>query len=397
MRWRPLVRDVWDGARRHPARILLPFTGIALGMFALAVLLGVVAGLRRQAHAAIAELGVNTFAILQAGEAAAPVAPLTRRHADLLRRNLPGHAVTAYRASPCEVLGRPAVLVRADEHLWLVRPWVLRAGRALDSADIRNHAASAVVSETLAREAGLSPGSALPLGPATFRVVGIVSVESGALDQTAAAPSLSPGERLVIVPGSVPAYWTGTPEPAEDSPDAIFVRGGPSLRLGESVTAARRLLSDPRYAASPLSWVTPSSLVARLERLRRVILAAGGFIAGLCLLMGGITLGSLMLANVQSRIPEIGLRRALGAAPLDICLLFLLEALFLAGCATALGAGAAAALLRLTYASLPVPVATGPFLLGIPLTAGLLLGIAFSLAPARAAARIAPAEALRNE
>ncbi len=397
MRWRPLMQDVWDGARRHPARVLLPFSGIALGMFALAIVLGIAAGLRRQAHSVIAELGISSFAILQeSGGSAAPGAPLTRRHADLLRRNLPEHDVTAYRSGACEVAGRRAVLLRADENLWRVRPWALRAGRLPDAADMRGRAAAAVVSETLAREAGLSVGGVLPLGPAAFRIVGIVSAESGAIEQAAASPVLAPGERLVIVPWTVPAYWMETAAEPEDSLDAIFVRSAPSIPVEAAMAAARRLLSDPRYAAAPLSWVTPSSLVARLHRLRRLILAAGGFIAGLCLLMGGITLGSLMLANVQTRIPEIGLRRALGASPSDIGMLFLLEAVFLTGGATLLGAGTAAVLLRFTPA-LPVPVAAGPFLLWAPLAAGVALGVAFSLAPARAAARIAPTEALRNE
>lgn len=398
MRWRLLMLDIGEGARRQPARIWMPFAGITLGMFVLAVVLGIVAGLRQQARAAIAELGVNTLAILQEpGDPSLPAAPMTRRHADLLRANLPADAVTACQAGEGILAGQAVRILRTDEHLWNVRPWPIRSGRPLDAADMRNRAASAVISEGLAREAGWTVGHALSIGPATFRVVGIVSIESGTLDAASASPLLAPGERLVIVPWTLPACWQQTAAPRDDTLDAIFVRARPAEDLDHVVAAARSLFSDPYYAGATLSWITPASLVARLNKLRQRILLAGGILAGLCLLMSGITLGSLMLANVQSRIPEIGLRRALGANAVDIGLLFLLEAILLTACATLLGAGSAALLLPLTAAALPVPVATGVSLVLLPLATSLLLGVAFSLAPARLAARISPAEALRNE
>lgn len=398
MRWRLLVLDIREGARRHPSRIVLPFAGIALGMFVLAVVLGIVAGLRQQARSAIAELGVNSFAILPlAGDPSLPALPLTRRHAELLRGNLLAEAVTAYQAGESLLDGKTVRILHADEYLWRVRPWPILAGRPLDADDMRNRTAVAVISDSLSRETGWTIGQAISIGPETVRVAGIVSIESGAMESVSASPRLSPGDRVVIVPWTLPAYWAQSPVPREDSLDVIFVRSRAAESPGPVVSAARRLLGDPHYACAPLSWITPATLVAQLQKLRQRILMAGGLLAALCLLMSGITLGSLMCANVQARIPEIGLRRALGASPADIGLLFVLEAVFLTACATLLGAGTAAMLLPFTARALPVPVATGFSLLLLPMATSILLGIAFSLAPARIAARIAPAEALRNE
>ncbi len=397
MRWHPILHDIRDGTRRHPVRVALPFAGITLGMAALTTLLALVVGLQRQTESAIAELGVNVFTILQ--EPTATATPLSRRHTTLLQSSLPEATVTGIRTEqyPLNTTRHNTTILGADEHAFAVRPWSIRLGRPLDSADVRDHSTVAVISETLARELHLGLGHTFTLGPVVFRIVGITAMENGAVESETPSTALTPGERLIVVPWTVPPYWRNDPTPPDDRLDAIFVRSRLAETMASTLQTARHVLADPNHKAEALSWLTPWTLVERLLRLRRLIMLAGGTIVALCLLMGGITLGSLMLANIQTRIPEIGLRRALGASRLDISLLFLLEAVLLTLSATVLGAGATITLLAIAGPQLPLPVATGPFLMLIPLAAGLLLGLAFSYLPAKSAARIAPAEALRNE
>ena len=51
--------------------------------------------------------------------------------------------------------------------------------------------------------------------------------------------------------------------------------------------------------------------------------------AGITLIVSGVGIMNSMLANVQARIKEIGIRKALGATSLEIRLQFLTEAIFL--------------------------------------------------------------------
>ena len=79
--------------------------------------------------------------------------------------------------------------------------------------------------------------------------------------------------------------------------------------------------------------------MAQLEKISKMIKIALGSIAGFSLLVGGIGIMNMMLVAVSERTREIGLRKALGAKPLDILVQFLMEAVVMCtvGARSALG------------------------------------------------------------
>jgi putative ABC transport system permease protein len=146
-----------------------------------------------------------------------------------------------------------------------------------------------------------------------------------------------------------------------------------------------------------VAWVTPNLLLARIRKLQRTLHLTVGSIAFLCMVLGGTTLMSLMVANVRDRVTEIGLRRALGASSWDIASLFLMEACLVTGLAGLGGTMGTCLLLALFRSRFPVPLALDMHTVLLPVAAAVFLGAVFSYGPARAAARIVPAEALRND
>ena len=68
------------------------------------------------------------------------------------------------------------------------------------------------------------------------------------------------------------------------------------------------------------------SMMARIANMLTVVLTLAALIT---LIVSGVGIMNSMLANVQARIREIGIRKALGATSREIRLQFLTEAVFL--------------------------------------------------------------------
>lgn len=396
-----LMRDIAEGTRAQPARAGLAFACLSLGMAALVSLLAIVGGLRQKTRGMIGELGVNVFGMTQPGDTASGSSslPLTRRHVAYLAANLEGANVTGLRLEDGTAAGLPpgAVLAASDETLFKVRPWRIVQGRPFDAGDIRDRARYAIVSTTLARDMKLAPGDTVRLRTTTLRVIGLVDTGTGALETGAPQHALAPGSRLILIPWSLPAWWASAPFATPNRLDSIFIKGAEGIPLGDLIRRTENLMLQPDYACKGLSWVTPEGLIRRLLHYQRLVMLAGGAIVLLCLALGGITLSSLLLSGIQARVPEIGLRRALGASSADIGILFMSEALLITLAASMAGSCGAWAFLALTRQWSPVPIDLGPAVIAIPLVTGVILGFAFSYWPARAAARVSPSEALRND
>jgi putative ABC transport system permease protein len=114
------------------------------------------------------------------------------------------------------------------------------------------------------------------------------------------------------------------------------------------------------------------------------------------LVAGGLVIMNLMLASVAQRSREIGLRRAMGARASDITRQFLLEALFvaLAGGGVGVAAGTAVAAALGTAGMASSRITWMPFV--VALTACVAIGLIFGIHPARKAARVDPAAAVRG-
>lgn len=396
-----LLRDIWIGVRSQPGRAGLSFMGIAIGMAALTILLAVLGGLREKSRRMIRELGVNVFVVTQnlgEEEDGRRGPELSPKHVALLEAGLPGHLVAATRLSsvPSSSVKSGLTVVETSPALCRLRGWSLAEGRFLDERDLRNREHSAVATRAAARLMNWRVGDTIVLRTAPFRLVGIVDAGGDVLSAEGADRAVAIGEHVVFVPLTVMQTWR--PDDMDvTGADAIYVRAPEPRQMDASVLRAQRLMSQPDLGLTGLSWITPWTLVRQLTRLEELIKLTVGSIAFLCLVLGGTTLMSLMLANVRDRIPEIGLRRTLGAGPRDIGILFLTEACAITLAAAAVGAVAAHGLLFLGRDAFPVPLSLGLGTVVLPILSAVVLGVAFSYWPARLAAGINPADALRNE
>lgn len=395
---RAALRDIVDDIRARPGRAGLSFLALGVGMTSLTVLLSVLGGLKERARQIVEEMGAQVFAISQP-EAADGQPRLAPRHLDLLRAQLPDCRITGMAVYNGISVGadRQVRLLAVDDALLDIRPWRLVDGRFIDERDLIHRERSMVAPETLAREWGWQLGEIVRLGESPFRLVGLIQIGSGVLESESSDSTLLPGDRAVFVPLTLPPYWLQGRRAPDPFLDAIYIRAAPDRRLEDILETTRSLLAQPDQRVEHLSFLTPEVLLQRLRKLQDTIRFTAGSIALLCLVLGGTTLMSLLVANVRERVTEIGLRRALGATALDVAGLFVLEAVLLTSTAALVGAAGTASVLWLARHQFPVPLRLDGWVLLAPLAVATLLGAAFSFWPARAAARISPAEALRNE
>lgn len=147
--------------------------------------------------------------------------------------------------------------------------------------------------------------------------------------------------------------------------------------------------------ADDFTLLTPVAVAKLLARVRGIFTIFLPLVAAVALLAGAAVAASVTLLSVSERTGEIGLRRALGATPRDIALQLLAETTVTTVLGGVGGAvlGAAATLGVAKHLHLGASFSWPAVLLGLVLAA--VIGVAASILPARRAARLHPALALR--
>lgn len=163
------------------------------------------------------------------------------------------------------------------------------------------------------------------------------------------------------------------------------------------ISLAINSLMERNHKKKDYEIEVPLELLKRAERTKQIFNIVLGSIAAISLLVGGIGIMNIMLANVTERTREIGIRRALGARRRDIVTQFLVEAVMLSGTGGFLGVVLGVTLpFAVTYFAELKTIVTfwSPV---IAFTISAIVGIVFGIYPAMRAANMDPVEALRHE
>lgn len=181
----------------------------------------------------------------------------------------------------------------------------------------------------------------------------------------------------------------------------------------DETAAIIETLLQKYHKSEDYAVVVPKELLRQAARTRAMFNVLLVVIAGISLLVGGIGIMNIMLANVTERTREIGIRRAIGAKRGDIIQQFLAETLVLTGTGGLLGVmfglmcgplfrGTRSVITAISPDLLPSIVYTlepriAPWSIILSLMISLGTGLVFGLYPARKAAMMNPIDALRHE
>jgi putative ABC transport system permease protein len=167
--------------------------------------------------------------------------------------------------------------------------------------------------------------------------------------------------------------------------------------VSQTAAMARKILEKDHPDADDYQVQVPLELLRQAEQEKRIWNLVLGSIAGISLLVGGIGIMNIMLANVTERTREIGIRRALGAKRGHITVQFLVETVVLSttGGLLGIGLGISIPIIVEQLADLEAVLQWWSVLLAFGISVA--IGIVFGMYPARRAALMDPIEALRHE
>ena len=329
-----VVRLAYDTFRASKIRFLLTMLGMVIG--SASIVLVVTLGLTGKQYALdlISSIGTNMVEMQYGGgtttgpDNVSVADSMNREDEAAVKEQVPGIVASSpmlevhYNVSMGDGVTKNAMLLGVSPQYRVVRNLVVTAGRFFDDEDATQHSHVGILVEPFAK--ALFGSSANAIGKTVsvqgipFTVIGVFRMRIDTFGQSEVS------DQTILIPYTVARYFTGS-----DTVKEIFFSVADST---EVPSAAREILSVIRSRHRPTSVYnafTMTDILSDMAKIANMLTVVLTLAAGVTLVVSGVGIMNSMLANVQSRIREIGVRKALGATNREIRLQFLTESVFL--------------------------------------------------------------------
>lgn len=271
-------------------------------------------------------------------------------------------------------------------------------GRFISDEDLSFWNKICVIGEAVAKDlfSGLNPiGKELKINNNRFTIVGVMANRESGMN-----PENDQNNQIFVPITAAQSRFLG-----HDHIGHILIRAKDYDSIDHAVNEVKTVLMRNHGVDHPFRvWVMKEELKSA-NRIILIIEAILVVIASVSLVVGGIGILNIMLVSVVERIPEIGLRKAVGAKKRDIRIQFLLESATicligsLIGILIGVGVGE---IFSFAVSKYFVKVFEWPSIVTIEsmltaVLAGASVGIFFGYYPASRAAKLTPIEALRHK
>jgi putative ABC transport system permease protein len=415
--FRLAVRSLW----LHKLRAFLATLGILFGVAAVISMVSINESTKRQALQQFEALGISNIRVKSVKPAAEQ--RKSGQNQWILKYGLTSEDV-AHLVAVTPGLARHGISKRMKKNVWkenrqaqlmifgvspsysALNNLILAEGRFLSDVDMETAGQVCVLGARAAKNLfrSISPlGDSIKIEHRHFEVVGVLS------DRATGGAGETDVNSCVFIPyrACVDRYgkYTIVREPGRFEGEEVMVDELIlSVRSADDVIPAAQVVRgylERMHPKSDYEVCVPLELLRQREQARRVFNLVMLVIASISLIVGGIGIMNIMLANVAERTKEIGTRRALGARKRDILQQFLIEsvALTLIGgfIGIFVGIGITAVMTSIIAAFLPFEFTIEPYALIVSFAIATLVGITFGTYPAARAASLSPLNALRAE
>ena len=404
-------REALEELSRRKLRTGLTLLGLIFGVGAIVAMQAVGEGSRREALKLVEGLGLNNLIVedksadaealkeqrerslgLSEADARAALAVVPGAEAYAAEKRIRAHTVFSdHGSSDAQASG-------VSPDFFALGALAAAEGRVLTAADDAALAPVAVLGHQAARSLfpqGDAVGGFVKVNHVWLEVVGVLADRDLGKDRFEGVQLGLESNRVFVPLAAARARFRF--QPLESELDRFLLRVSDPATLAGSARVLSAVLAQRHAGVEDYTLVVPQQLFRQHQQTQRIFQVVMAAIAGVSLLVGGIGIMNIMLANVLERRREIGLLRALGARRRDIVRQFLREATVICITGALLGIvfGGLLAYAIATFAGWQVGWAPLPILLAASACA--LVGLAFGVYPARQAAELDPIAALRTE
>ena len=287
-------------------------------------------------------------------------------------------------------LTKDAMLLGVSPEYKEIRNLKVKAGRFFDDRDAITHAKVADIVGPMAIELYGSysdaVGHSITVHGIPFTIIGVFTENTDTHDLSEIST------HTLLVPYEVARYFTGS-----DTLKEIFFSMSSARQVEPGAARISEIIQSRHRSTSVYHAETLTSILALMAKIADMLTIVLLLASTITLIVSGVGIMNSMIANVQSRIKEIGIRKAMGATSREIRLQFLTEAVLLS-----LSGGLIGTLLGLAipfsiriFTDFRIPI--NPWSAVIALATSMIVGIIFGTLPANRAAKLDPVSTLKYE
>ena len=403
------IKVAWEGIASNKVRSLLTMLGVIIGVAAVIVMVAISAGTEATIEEQITGLGSNLIFVTRSFGRGGPgqggsSGGLVYDDAFAIEEEVSGVVAVVVEQQATQTVKAGSTTLQDVSILGTtpgfpsVRDMQVDQGRYFKQEEVDQKQKVAVLGYSLAQElfGDADPiGQTVTVGNTKLAVIGVMA-EKGLVGDTDYDSRLYTPITVVFqkFTPSMFARMMG------DRVRVIYVEVE-NREVIEDTTLQIQLLLAKRHDVSleeaDFTVTTQQDIIDTQEATTAAFRNLLAWVAGVSLIVGGIGIMNIMLVSVTERTREIGIRQAVGAAPGDIRLQFLIEALVLSlvGGLIGVAAGVGGSWVFGQSSDMRTVVALESILLAFGSAA--TVGVFFGFYPANKAAQLDPIEALRHE